>query len=76
MNTTKARPSLTTLAEEFETLAGQMKELSARSAYIRGMLRKHSPGKYASFTVYRVKSHQVKSYWREGYTAVRHANNP
>lgn len=63
-------------AIQFRALSAQIAELRAKSALMRDVLRERGPGRYEEATVYRVKSHQVKAYWREGWTAVRAKRKP
>ena len=58
-------------AMQFRALSAQLATLRAKSALMRDVLRERGPGVYEEATVYRVKSHQVRGYWREGWVGVR-----
>jgi hypothetical protein len=63
-------------SRQFFLVAERMRRLSESCAAWREFFRIQSPGRYERVTVCRVKSHQVRAYWREGFTAVRVRRNP
>jgi len=58
-------------SRDFARLAEKIRTLEEQSAYFRELFRQRGPGRYDGCTVFRVKSHQVRAYWREGWIAVR-----
>ena len=58
-------------SRDFMRLAEKIRTLQEQSALFREMFRKAGPGRYDGATVYKVKGHQVRAHWRDGWTAVR-----
>ena len=58
-------------AKEFDRLAVILRRIQAQRAASTAALRDAGPGRYGNATVYRVRRHRVRAFWREAHVAVR-----
>lgn len=58
-------------SRDFARLAEKIRTLQEQSQYFRELFRERGPGRYDGCTVFKVKGHNVRAHWRDGWTAVR-----
>ena len=58
-------------AKEFTRLAEILRRVQTQRRLAAVALRDAGPGRYGNATVYRVRRHRVRAFWREAHVAVR-----